>query len=192
MFQNFSSQRILKTLNSNLINKLCILVWFDSFSLKIQGFSCKKYFNFSLFLSVVLQTCCGFRCDCPRDLQSEDSQGTEQGAKAALVFSCCERLSRALCSLPVSSVEKPAKQKSEVLGCNSQTIFKRVMLYCIFPFIYKACLAFICAAVPAIHLVQNRALLYEERSPLKSEQSQREVTKMHLFVPLQIVPWTER
>lgn len=141
---------------------------------------------------MVLQTCCGFRCDCPRDLQSEDSQGTEQGAKAALVFSCCERLSRALCSLPVSSVEKPAKQKSEVLGCNSQTIFKRVMLYCIFPFIYKACLAFICAAVPAIHLVQNRALLYEERSPLKSEQSQREVTKMHLFVPLQIVPWTER
>lgn len=140
---------------------------------------------------MVLQTSCGFRCDCPRDLQSEDSQGTEQRAKAALVFSCCGRLSRALCSLPGLSVEKPAKQKSEVLGCNSQTIFKRVMLYCIFPFIYKECLAFMCAAVPAIHLVQNHALLYEERS-LKSEQSQREVTKMHLFVPLQIVPRTER
>lgn len=103
---------------------------------------------------------------------------------AALVFSCCERLSRALCSLPVLSVEKPAKQKSEVLGCNSQTVFKRVMLYCIFPFIYKECLAFVCAAVPAIHLEQNHALLHKQRSSLKSGWSQRgEVTKKAFICP---------
>lgn len=142
---------------------------------------------------MILQTSCGFRSDCPRNLQSEASQDTEQGAQAALVFSCCERLGGALCSLPALSKEKPAKQKSEVLGCISQTIFKRMMLYCIFPFIYKECLAFTRAAVPAIHLVQNQALLHEERSSLKSEQSWREVvTKMHLFVALQISPWIER
>lgn len=104
-----------------------------------------------------METCFGFQHDCPRNLQSEGSQGAEQGAEAALVFSCCERLSRALCPLPVLSVEKPAKQKSGVLGYNSQTIFKRVMLYCVLPFIYKECLAFMHAAVPAIHLVQNHA-----------------------------------
>lgn len=142
---------------------------------------------------MILQTSCGFRHDCPRNLESEGSQGTEQGARAALVFSCSERLSGARRSLPVLSVEKPAKQKSEVLGCNSQTIFKRVMLYCVFPFIYKECLAFMRAVDPAIHLVQNPALLHEERSSLKTEHSQREeVLKMPLFVPLQISPWTER
>lgn len=141
---------------------------------------------------MILQTSCGFRCDSPRNLQSEGSQGAEQGAKATLVFSCCERFSRALCSLPVLSVKKQAKKKSEVLGCNSQTNFKRVMLYCIFPFSYKECLAFMSVAVPEIHLVQNHALLHKERSSLKSAQSQREVMKMVLFVPRQICPWMER
>jgi len=140
---------------------------------------------------MILQASCRFRHDCPRNLQGEGSQGTEQGARAAFVFSCCEKISRTLCSLAALSVEKPAKQKSEVLGCNSQAIFKRVMLYCIFPFISKKCLACLRVSVPAIHLVQNHALLHEERCFLKSERSQREVTKMHFFVPLRISPWTE-
>lgn len=109
--------------------------------------------------------------------------GHSARSTAALVFSCCERLSRTLCSLPVLSVEKPAKQKSEVLGCNSQTVFKRVMLYCIFPFIYKECLAFVCAAVPAIHLEHNHALLHKQRSSLKSGWSQRRSEKKAFICP---------
>lgn len=75
--------------------------------------------------------------------------------------------------LPVLSVEKPDKQKWQVLGFNSQTIFKRMILYFIFSFIYNERLAFMYAAVPAVRLVQNHALLHEETCPLKTEQSQR-------------------